>query len=266
MKQQDIEYCAQVLKASGDELLLDFHTGATSRSVSDMIQRFQKVNDAASGRIKTALKARFPDIPWVDAEFCDDENQDMTKGTYWLCDPLDGALNFLQGLPFWSMSLCLIQSGKPSMSMVYDPCHNELFHATQADGAFSNRCKISVSTTAEVGDAIFATAHATFVRKYQSDTVQTGRDILQLLPNCQGIRMLGTVSLQLAYVASGRFDGYWEHGFDMYDWWAGAFLVQQAGGVVTNRSNQPFSWQARGIVATNALLSEKLNSEFYCPT
>jgi myo-inositol-1(or 4)-monophosphatase len=258
MHEIDIEFCSELLTEVGANLYREFTLGERSRGVGEMFHRFHRVNDSATSKIKTALTKKFPHVRWLDAEFDPERYKTIQKGDYWLCDPIDGALNFLQGIPYWSLSLCFIHDGQPRLSFVFDPCQRELFHAVAGQGAFRNGKRMKVSDIRTLEESILATAYPTFVKEHEEDTIENAKDVNRMLPKSQAVRMMGTVSLQLAYVAAGKFDGYWERGFDMYDWWAGALLVSEAGGVVTDTSGNAFTWGSTEIIAANPVLHSQL--------
>lgn len=257
MNELETKFCSDLLVEVGEKLMIEFNNNFLSRSIADMYKRFNKANEMASKNIQLELSKKFPQIQWADFEF-DKSLEDRQSGLYWICDPIDGALNFLQGIPFWAISLCLMLDGTPQFSLVYDPCRKELFKAVFGQGTFLNEQRVQVSSIAKLDESILATSHPTFIREFEEDTLQIAYELKSLLPKAQAVRMMGAVSLQLAYVASGRMDAYWEHGFDLFDWWSGTMLVQEAGGIVTSIDGNPFSWDSKGVIATNSIFYPQL--------
>jgi myo-inositol-1(or 4)-monophosphatase len=258
----DVEFCGDLIARVGVQLLDMSKHGERAQNWEGMFQHFMKANTRAVDQIKSALAQKYPDIPWSNAEFeCDEQRADAFVGDYWLCDPIDGAINFLQGLPCWSTSLCLIHNGQLQYSFIYDPCQKELFHAVAGEGAFLNRERIHVSQKQSMEYAIVATAQPSFVMKEIENTQRTTRAISQIMPRVGALRTLGGVSLQLAYVACGRFDGYWEYGNDMTDWLAGSLIIRESGGVVTDIQGRDFNWGAPGIIAANPVMHQSLQTE-----
>lgn len=221
-----------------------------------------EANTWAVDQIKTGLAQKYPDISWSNAEFeIEKQRGDEFEGDYWICDPIDGAINFLQGLSGWSTTLCLIHNGQPQCSLIYDPCQKELFYAIAGEGAFLNGERIHVSLKQSMEYAIVATAQPSFVMKEIEDTQRTTHAIARLMPGVGALRTLGGVALQLAYVACGHFDGYWEYGRDMSDWLAGSQIVREAGGTVTDIHGHKFTWGASGIIAANPVIYQRLQAE-----
>lgn len=258
----DVAFCGDLIARVGVQLLDISKHGERAQNWEGMFRHFIEANIWAADQIKSALAQKYPDIPWSNAEFGRDKQRaDAFAGDYWLCDPIDGAINFLQGLPCWSTSICLIHNGQPQYSLIYDAGQKDLFHAVAGAGAFLNGERIHVSPKQSMEYAIVATAQPSLVTKEIEDTQRTTRAISQIMPRVGALRTLGGVSLQLAYVACGHFDGYWEYGNDMIDWLAGSHLVSEAGGTVTDIQGNDFGWGASGIIAANPVMHQRLQAE-----
>lgn len=258
----DVAFCQDLLTQVGIQLVEASKQAKQHQSWKEKRQYFLEANTRAEAQVRSALFQKYPAIRWSETEFeLEKQRSDEFEEPSWMCDPIDGAVNFLQGLPFWSMSLCLLHQGQPQWALVYDPCQREFFTATRGDGAFLNGEPISVSQTQNLADALIAASQPTFVMKEMEDTQRTTRAIAQLMPKVGALRTLGGVSLQLAYIACGRCDGYWEFGKDLYDWLAGSLLIQEAHGVVTNIAGGDLTWGATGIIAANSVLHQQLKAE-----
>ncbi len=147
----------------------------------------------------------------------------------WVVDPLDGTTNFLHGLPHWAISIALMRGGEILAGVVYDPVKNELFTAEKGAGAFLNDRRIRVSARRDLGSALIACGLP--VRNWEGRRHFTNQ-MNRVADEVAGIRRLGTASLDLAYVAAGRQDGFWEFGLKPWDMAAGILLVREAGGLV----------------------------------
>lgn len=269
----DIAFCSNLITSVGAQLLEISRNGQKACNMQDMLERFEQPNTWANDRIRSALAHEYPDIQWLDIEFAREKPSEApSQGDYWMCDPIDGAVQFMQGMPFWSTSLCLIHEGRPIFSLIYDPAQQELFVAREgggakgaegAEGSFLNGARIQVARKQDLAQTFLATAHPSLPEREMGDTTRTTQAIAHLLPQVLAVRMLGTVSLQLAYVACGRLDGYWEYGYDTHDWLAGAFLVREAGGVANNLAGQPFTWGSAGIIAGNATIQSALQAQLH---
>ncbi len=149
----------------------------------------------------------------------------------WIIDPLDGTTNFLHGFPQFAVSIALLRKGRLDQGVVYDPLRNEIFSASRGTGAFLNDKRIRVSGAKTLEGALLGTG---FPFKSQERLDLYLRTFASLLRQTAGIRRAGSAALDLAYVAAGRLDGFWELGLSCWDMAAGALLVQEAGGLVSD--------------------------------
>ena len=172
----------------------------------------------------------------------------------WVVDPLDGTTNFAHGLPTFAVSIALEEAGVPAIGVVYDPMRDEMFVAQRGRGATLNGIPIRTSNTETLISSILVTGFSyDFARRtHQADI---WRDFLTQV---QAIRQTGSAALNLCYIAAGRLDGYWERGIQPWDVAAGALLVTEAGGTVTDMQGGPFRSDAREIVASNGRLHDLL--------
>lgn len=179
----------------------------------------------------------------------------------WAVDPLDGTTNYAHQYPFCGCSVGLLIEGKPAVGAIFDPVHNHLFRAAKGLGATCNRQPISVSDTDSLANSLLVTGFA-YDRRETIDNNYA--EFCHLTHLTRGVRRGGAASIDLAYVACGRLDGYWERGLSPWDLAAGVILVEEAGGQVTAYDQRPFDIESGRILATNgkiqAELSEALGS------
>src|SRR5438034_2760151 len=147
----------------------------------------------------------------------------------WIIDPLDGTTNFIHGFPQYCVSIGIRQRGALTHAVIYDPARNELFTASKGRGAFLNDRRIRVSTLTKFGDALVGTG---FPFKELERIELYTRQLQTMMKTCAGVRRAGAAALDLAYVACGRLDAFWELGLSPWDMAAGALLIQEAGGLV----------------------------------
>jgi myo-inositol-1(or 4)-monophosphatase len=145
----------------------------------------------------------------------------------WVIDPLDGTHNYLRGIPHFSVSIALLEKGEPVYGVVFDPLRGELFTASKGDGAYLNDRRIRVSKRENLGGAMIATGFPYRQRQHLDAQLDMTR---ALLGQAEDIRRSGSAALDLAYVAAGRYDGYFEIGLKPWDMAAGVLLVREAGG------------------------------------
>ncbi len=183
----------------------------------------------------------------------------------WVIDPLDGTTNFLHGIPHWAISIALqrrLPDGTVELAagMVYSPAVDEMFWAEKGGGAYLNERRLRVSGRRELSDALFATG-IPFAAVSPRNRLAFARTLGALMPVTAGVRRFGSAALDLAWVAAGRYDGYWELGLKPWDVAAGALIVREAGGTVTAPDGTPFlpiDDAANDIVAGNAYLQATL--------
>ncbi|MFT5288533.1 MAG: myo-inositol-1(or 4)-monophosphatase [Candidatus Paceibacteria bacterium] len=187
------------------------------------------VADVASERLLVQrLRAAFPDHA-IEAE---EEVMDAPgDGPRWFLDPLDGTINFVHELPVFAVSMGLFVDGQPEVAVVHAPRLNETFTAIRGGGAFLNGEPIHVSTAATLGDSILATGFPYRRNELEHDNLA---NLGRFFYDVRGLRRLGSAAIDLAYVAAGRLDGYWELHLSPHDVAAGALLVREAGGLVTD--------------------------------
>jgi myo-inositol-1(or 4)-monophosphatase len=174
----------------------------------------------------------------------------------WLVDPLDGTTNFAHGLPFFSVAIALMSAEEIIFGVVYDPERDELFQATRGEGALLNGERVRVSDTETVTDSLLVTGFPYDVRTNPNNNIN---HYSTLALRSRGVRRLGSAALDLAYVAAGRLDGYWELRLNPWDWAAGVLMVREAGGQVTTMTGgQKVLAGDETLLATNGLIHERM--------
>ncbi len=172
-----------------------------------------------------------------------------------MIDPLDGTVNYAHGYPRFCVSIGVEREGVRSVGVVYDPLMDELYHAVRGGGAFRNDVPIRVSRETELGRALFATGFAYDVRLSHEDNLDHfGR----FVKNARAVRRDGSAALDLCYVACGRLDGYWELKLKAWDLAAGALIVEEAGGRVSELSGSPLPNGDGSVVSSNGALHDAM--------
>jgi len=215
-------------RSAGRSLVKDFreveNLQVSSKGAGDFVS---KADISAEQIIREMLMEARPTYGWVGEESKPVEGKDPTRR--WIVDPLDGTTNFLHGLPHWAVSIALEHKGEIVSAVVFDPAKGELFWAEKGNGAWMNDMRLRVSGRSKMIEAIFATGLPFGGR---ADLPETLRDLARVLPACAGVRRWGAAALDLAYVAAGRYDGFWERRLNSWDMAAGLLLVKEAGGIV----------------------------------
>jgi len=187
------------------------------------------VDKEAEKKLVSNLQRILPQAAFITEEGT--VEQSKTNEYNWIIDPLDGTTNFLHGLPIFAISIGLIHKQETILGVVHEIVHDESFHAVKDDSAYSNERVIEVSGVQNLSESLMATGFP----YYRFDKTDAYLNIIKaFLDKSHGIRRLGSAAIDLAYVASGRLDGFFEYNLNPWDVAAGAFIVQQAGGKVTD--------------------------------
>ncbi|ACU05133.1 inositol monophosphatase family protein [Pedobacter heparinus] len=220
---------------------------------------FKGLNDLVSYVDKNAEKQLVRNLTKLlpGAGFITEEKTVDRKGsTYnWIIDPLDGTTNFIHGIPTYAISIALYEEAKPVIGVVYEINRGEMFYTFKGGQAFLNNKPIAVSSRTRLADCLLATGFP----YYQFDKQLQYMELLaEMMRSCHGLRRIGAAAVDLAYVACGRFDAFFEYNLNSWDVAAGAYLVQQAGGHILNFEGGDEFIEKREILASNALLDEEL--------
>ena len=191
------------------------------------------------------MEAR-PNYGFYGEESAEIKGADPTRR--WIVDPLDGTTNFLHGLPHWAISIALEHKGEIVAAVVLNPVGEEMFIAEKGGGAWLNDKRIRVSGRTRMIEMIFATGLPFGGR---ADLPETLQDLARILPACAGVRRWGAASLDLAYTAAGRYDGYWERHLNAWDIAAGLLLVKEAGGLTSSVFEGGDSMTDGSVIASN---------------
>lgn len=224
----NLNVMVKAARAAGRSLVKDFreveNLQVSAKSAGDFVSR---ADIAAEKIVREILLEARPNYGWVAEESDAVEGKDPTRR--WIVDPLDGTTNFLHGLPHWAVSIALEHKGEIVAGVVYDPAKDELFFAEKGQGAWMNNERLRVSDRTKMIESIFATGLPFGGRPELPDTLQ---ELARLLPSTAGVRRWGAAALDLAYVAAGRYEGYWERRLNIWDIAAGTILVREAGGLI----------------------------------
>jgi myo-inositol-1(or 4)-monophosphatase len=197
--------------------------------VKDMNSLVTYVDKNAEIKIVTALKEILPEAGFITEEGTVSQ---ATQGLIWVIDPLDGTTNFLYKIPHFSISIALMKDGNPILGIVYDVMLDTAYTAIKGQGTYEDNHQVSVRSNEDLLDAIVVTG---FPYKREPEQINATLDMIRYcVDNCRGIRRLGSAALDLAYVASGKIDIYYENSLNIWDLAAGVLLVTEAGGIVSD--------------------------------
>ncbi len=216
-------------RKAGRSLVKDFreveNLQVSMKGAGDFVS---KADLAAEAILKEELMGARPNYGWLGEESDEEQGKDPTRR--WIVDPLDGTTNFLHGMPHFAVSIALEHKGEVVSAVVYDPAKDEMFYAEKGQGAWMNmNTRLRVSGRNKMIESVFATGVPFGGAKYLPATL---KDLAALMPQVAGVRRWGAAALDLAYVAAGRYDGYWERGVNIWDIAGGVLLVREAGGLI----------------------------------
>lgn len=245
-----LEFVVGLVRQAGELLRQGHAEGAallhTKQSAVDLVTE----TDLASERLLIgALRRAYPN----HAVLGEESGEALpASGPVWVVDPLDGTTNFTHGFPVFGVSVALLVDGEPLLGAVGDPLRDDVFWAARGGGAWRNGQPLRVSTTAELGRSLLATGFG-YDRATNPDNNLA--EFSYFMPKTRGVRRAGAAALDMAWLAAGWLDGYWEKGFQVWDAAAGVLLIREAGGVAATYSGRPWRPGDRNMAASNGVPS-----------
>jgi myo-inositol-1(or 4)-monophosphatase len=246
------ELAIELARAAGDLLRSELlgprriaFKGSPTNLVTEMDAR-------AEALIVDRLLGAFPD----DAILAEERGaQAGRSGRRWIIDPLDGTTNYAHGVPIFGVSIALEVGGRVQLGVVYDPNQRELFVAERGAGAFCNDTRLTVSTATTLDASLLATGFPYDIRVKEDNNL---REYAAFAVRARGVRRLGSAVLYLAWLAAGRFDGYWELRLGPWDVTAGGLMVEEAGGRLTAITGGPLDLEAPTVIASNGRIHDAM--------
>jgi myo-inositol-1(or 4)-monophosphatase len=219
------------------------------KGLNDMVSYVDKT---AEQKLVQNLEKLIPDAGFITEE----KTINRTGKTYtWIIDPLDGTTNFIHGIPAYGISVALYEDGLPVIGVVYELNRGEMFYSYKGGLAFMNKKEIKVSVNPDLGSSLLATGFP----YYQFDKQEKYLKLLaEMMQKSHGVRRIGAAAIDLVYTACGRFDAFFEYNLQQWDFAAGCFIVQQAGGEVYDFSGGNDYFEKREILATNGKLTAEM--------
>src|ERR1700760_589337 len=250
--QQDFVHPMQELAREAGLLLMSFF-GTVSIEYRGDADLVTKADRASETLIVERIRKQWPDHDLIGEE---GSRRETGSDFRWHIDPLDGTTNFAHGFPVFCISMALEYKGERIAGVVYDPSRDEMFAAEKGSGAMLNGRPIHVSKIARLKESLLATGFPSH-KRHRNPNIHFYH---QITLRSHGVRRAGSASLDLANVAAGRIDGFWEFNLNPWDTAAGVVLVREAGGMVTRYDGSPFTIDSRETLASNGLIHEELRS------
>src|SRR5262245_10045949 len=218
--------------------------------------------DLASERhIKQLIASHYPAHRILAEESGRDERGAVSSDDYcWIIDPLDGTTNFSHGFPCYAVSIGVERNGQMVAGAIYDPSRDEMFAAERGAGATCNGQRIQVSTVEQLEKSLVVSGFPYDVRERMHEYLPAWREFLN---RAQGVRRFGAAAIDMAYVAMGRLEGFWEHGLHAWDTAAGWIIVEEAGGRVTQLDGSPFDNHIPSLLCTNGKVHDEMLAALY---
>ena len=251
------QYLATAIEAvihAGDVQLSRFGTDirVDKKGAIDLVT---EIDIQIEREFRAMIAGRFPDHVVLGEEFSSRGDRDVTPPFCWVFDPVDGTTNYAHGLPIFCSSLALEIEGEIAVGAVYDPTRRELFTAERGQGAWLNGQPLRVSAADELIDSLLVTGFHYGIQRDPEDLVGLFREFIA---KSRAVRRLGSAALDLAYVACGRVDAFWERGLNSWDMAAGLILVREAGGFVSDADGGGDPIAAGSVACGNDVLHREL--------
>jgi len=251
----------EITKQAGDYLFKEFKEFKQHNiEVKSLNQLVSYVDITCEKMLVESLSKLVPEAGFITEENTISKYSDKLN---WIIDPLDGTTNFMHGIPVFAVSIALVEGNKTHLGVVYDVCNKAMYWA-DSSGAYCNEEQINVSPNTELGKSLLATGFP----YYDFDGMEAYMEVLkELMQHTHGLRRMGSAAIDLAYVACGKFEAYFEYGLSPWDVAGGAFIVKQAGGMVSDFKGGENYLFGKEIVAANHFIFERfyniVNQKFY---
>ena len=248
-----LNFAIETAREAGQLLLEKFDRGISVMKKGD-INLVTEADLASEALIIERIKSYYPKHSILAEESGEAVVIGGDSTWKWIIDPLDGTTNYAHGYPCFCVTLALEHNGEIVVGVTYDPTRNELFAAEKGGGASLNNKPIRVSSTDILGDALLCTGFPYDIKERDNFT----RHLTEMLLKSRGVRRDGSAAIDMAYVACGRFDGFWEEGLHAWDVAAGVLLIEEAGGQISYYDGSKFSIYAPPICASNGLIHAQM--------
>ncbi|MEN6510018.1 MAG: inositol monophosphatase family protein [Smithella sp.] len=250
-----MEFAGNLARQAG-RLLADRLTKQNRVYYKGSIDLVTEADKMSEELILAQINRRYPEHGILSEESAAKNEQALMR---WIIDPLDGTTNYAHGFPFFCVSIALEKEGTVVLGIIYDPTRDDLFTATRAGGAYLNGQKLRVSSESDLSRSLLATGFPYDIRVSADNNIDF---FTAMAVRAQAIRRAGAAALDLAYLAAGRFDGFWELKLKPWDTAAGCLMVTEAGGVISDLSGGKWNLYSPGLVASNGLIHDQMIKVF----
>ncbi|MBS7231557.1 hypothetical protein KHA90_11035 [Flavobacterium psychroterrae] len=255
----NIPIILDAVRKVGNVFLKDYKQNAIPQTMEELLKQLEDIDTICLTSLKDDLSAEFPNVLWHDGDEFDNNSQRSPDKTneYWLCDAMDGAIQYVQHIAGWTINLVLVRQGKPFFSVIFDPLANEMFWAKDGHGAFMNDKPLQISnkTGLDMMLAVFEYGHHD--KSTDKLSKKIGNTVAQLVQNFGIVRNYGPHGLQLAYVGAGRIDLFVQEDIDTHNWISGILIAKEAGAEILTTNGNPWKWGDESLLVAAKSTTEK---------
>lgn len=257
-KEINVPFILESLKTIGDSFLTDFKKKEIPHDGAGFMKQFSGIEEKCMSFLKERLTKEYPHIPFADGEFdFNEQGKPLDLEEYWICDAMDGAVQYIQHLPGWTINLVLVKHGEPYFAAIYDPLMHELFRAQAGHGAYMNDVPMRVSGKTEPKFMLAIFNHPSSSETIPGLTKKIGASVKSLVDYFGIVRNYGPHGLQLASIGLGRTDVFCQEGLDTYNWLPGILIAKEAGATISTTDGRQWTWGEKSLfVAAPGIVDE----------
>lgn len=248
MQEINVPFILESIKTIGDTFLREFKQTPVPQDRETLSVLFNRIEDRCTDFLKERFSGLYPEIPWAGAEFdMQEQEQPLALPEYWLCDAMDGAVQYLQHLPGWTINLVLVRNGQPHFAVIYDPLLNEMFRAKEGEGAYLNDIPVKPADKKDFSLMVTVFEHPPVQTSFPGLNKRIGRSVEELLEHFGAVRNYGPHGLQIASVGAGRIDVFYQEGLDTYNWLPGILIAREAGAQISTADGADWKWGDKSL-------------------
>ena len=238
-----IDTVSKAMRSVGDYYRQQFKVNPVPTDWPGFKSRFDEIENRVLHELQERLEEAFPNTPWEGGEFnFDEQTASPRMSDFWICDSMDGAIQYMQQLPGWTINLVLMRDGKPYFAAIYEPLEQELFWAIAGQGAYLNETRLVPSKKVDPQLLLVTFDHPPFANKIAGLNDRIGGSVADLVEKFGTVRNYGPHGLQIASVAAGRIDVFCQEGLDTYNWLPGILIAQEVGATVATTQGKAWNW------------------------
>ncbi|MDJ1485007.1 inositol monophosphatase family protein [Cytophagaceae bacterium YF14B1] len=264
MQEIDVPFILESIRHTGDTFLQTFKQNNIPQDQEELMSQFQEIDKKCLVMLQDALNLMYLEIPWAeDSEFdFEQQKQPLDLPEFWLCDSMDGAVQYMRHLPGWTINLVLVREGRPYLAVIYDPMQQEMYWAKEGEGAYLNGKPLQVKAKSELWLMLSVFEHPALSKSVTGLNHRIGASVEELLDQFGTVRNYGPHGLQLAWLGAGRIDVFCQEGLDTYNCLPGILIAKEAGAQISTTDGRDWTWGADSLfVAAPGVLERFLNKE-----